>query len=69
MERFAKAVENILKRFEEKGLEVVDIYDIWIESSIPIDLIEEVIEKDMVHVPPSIKEVKVRGKNFWRRRN
>jgi len=69
MERFAKAVENILKRFEEKGLEVVDLYDIWVESSIPMDLIEEVIEKDMVKVPPNIKELKVRGKNFWRRRN
>ncbi|MCD6450437.1 MAG: hypothetical protein J7L34_08030 [Thermotogaceae bacterium] len=69
MERFAKAIENILRRFEEKGYDVVDVYDIWIESSIPMDLIEEVIGKDMVNIPPSIEEIKVRGKNFWRRRN
>ena len=69
MERFAKAVENVLKRFEEKGFEVVDVYDIWIETSIPMDLIEEVIEKHLVEVPSSIREVKIKGKNFWRRRN
>jgi len=69
MDRFAKAVENVLRRFEEKGFEEVDIYDVWIETSIPMDLIEEVIRKNMVDIPSNIREVKLRGKNFWRRRN
>lgn len=67
MERFAKAVSNILKRFSEAGKETIDLYDVWIESSIPMDIMKEVIEKGMAEIPLEVRELQLKGKTVWRR--
>ena len=67
MERFAKAVGNVLKRFVERGIEVVDIKEIWIDSSIPLDMIEEMIKKGLVEIPNGIVEIRKGRSVLWKR--
>ena len=67
MENFVKAIRNILMRFREREMKIVDIDEIWIESSIPEDLIIEIIRKGEVEIPEEIDEIR-KGKNvIWRR--
>ncbi len=67
MDSFAKAVTKILKRFVDRGIESVEIYEVWIESSIPIDLIRELIETDAIEFPENLKEITYKGEVIWRR--
>ncbi len=67
MERFAKAVSNVLKRFVDAGMEEIDLYDVWIETSIPMDIIEEVVREKMAEIPEGVKELSLKGKVIWRR--
>ena len=69
MESFAKAIRNVLMRFREREINVVEIDEIWIETSIPKDFIIELIKKGEVEVPEGIDEIR-RGKSvIWRRGN
>ena len=69
MESFAKAIRNVLMRFRERDMRVIEIDEIWIETSIPKDFIIELIKKGEVEIPEGIDEIK-RGKSvIWRREN
>ena len=68
MDRFAKAIRNVLVRFADRGMESVEIQEIWIESSIPQDLIEELIRGGKVEIPEGIKEIKKGKSVVWRRK-
>ncbi len=67
MDRFAKAVGNVLKRFVERGIDVIDVKEIWIDSSIPLDVIEELIRDGKVKVPDGIKEIRKGRSVLWKR--
>ena len=67
MENFAKAIRNVLMRFREREMNVVEIDEIWIETSIPKDFIIELIKKGEVEVPEGIDEIRKGKSVIWRR--
>ncbi len=67
MDRFAKAVGNVLKRFVERGIDVIDVKEIWIDSSIPLDMIEELIKDGKVEIPDGVKEIRKGRSVLWKR--
>ena len=65
--RYAKASEEALDRLAAKN-GVVDMRQIQLETSVPKDLIIEVLDRDMVDFPERIGEIvdSEEGKN-WKR--
>ncbi len=68
MDSFSKALSNVLKRYQDRGIEVIDIKDIWIDTSIPEDLMVELLRSGKVEVPDGIMEIKKGSHAVWRRR-
>lgn len=68
VESFSKAIANVLKRYSERGMKVVDIKEIWIDTSIPEDLMIELLKKNEVEVPDGILEIKKDSHVVWKRR-
>ena len=54
--RYAEAVENVLKRIPVKNGEV-SIDAIHVETSLPYDLIEELIDEGMVELPKRVNRI------------
>ena len=67
LENFAKAIRNVLMRFKDREMNVVEIDEIWIETSIPKDFIIELIKKGEVEVPEGIDEIRKGKSVIWRR--
>ena len=67
VERFAKALSKLLRRFVESGRNSVDLFELWIESSIPMDLMEELVRKGEVDFPEELQQISVKGRVIWRR--
>ena len=67
MENFAKAIRNVLMRFKDREMNVVEIDEIWIETSIPKDFIIELIKNGEVEVPEGIDEIRKGKSVIWRR--
>ncbi len=68
MESFSKAISNVLKRYSERGINVIDIKEIWIDTSIPEDLMLELLKKNEVEVPDGILEIRKDSRVVWKRR-
>ena len=68
MENFSKALSNILKRYRERGMEIVDIREMWIDTSIPEDLMVELLKKGDVEVPEGILEIRRDSHVVWKGR-
>ena len=68
MDSFSKALSNVLRRYSERGIEVVDIKDLWIDTSIPEDLMMELLKSGSVEVPDGILEIKRGSHVVWKRR-
>ena len=54
--RYAKAVESVLENIPVKNGRV-SIHSIHLESSLPYDIIEELLESGKIDFPDKIKEI------------
>ncbi|ABR31447.1 hypothetical protein [Thermosipho melanesiensis] len=64
-ERYEKAISKILQDFANRGLEIVTVEELWVESSLPIDLILEILERNNITFPNEIKEIKYKNNTIW----
>jgi len=54
-DRYAKAILSALLKLE---MEEPDLSDIWVFTSIPEDLIRELLEKGLVNIPDNVRRIK-----------
>jgi len=54
-DRYAKAILSALLKLE---MEEPDLSDIWVFTSIPEDLIRELLGKGLVNVPDNVRRIK-----------
>ncbi|WP_448374661.1 hypothetical protein [Fervidobacterium sp.] len=65
-EKYKKAIEKVIQRFADKGWEEVKVEELWFETSLPVDLILEVINMG-VFIPADVKLITHGGKTLWKR--
>ncbi|WP_041081429.1 hypothetical protein [Thermotoga profunda] len=68
-ERYAKAIEKVLGGIVQREHYDVDISEIWIETSIPQDLIIEIIEKIPLQLPETLHSITLGDKILWKRKD
>ncbi|ANQ54468.1 MULTISPECIES: hypothetical protein [unclassified Thermosipho (in: thermotogales)] len=66
-ERYEKALSKVLSNFANSGIETVTVEEIWVETSLPIDLILEILERNKLNYPEEIKEIKYKNEIIWSR--
>ena len=64
-ERYEKALSKILKDFVNKGYETISVEEIWIETSLPKDLIIELIQNRNVEFPEELTEITYKNEAIW----
>lgn len=55
-EGYCQALEKAFERVPVRN-GVVWVEDLWLETAIPMDLIEELLESDGVKIPPHVERV------------
>lgn len=65
IDKYKKAIEKVIQRFADKGWEEIKVEELWFETSLPVDLIIEVI-KSGITVPPEVKTITHRGNVLWK---
>lgn len=66
-ERYIKAIEKVLNNMVEKERVNVDISELWIDTSIPEDLIVEIIKNYQLEYPEALESITYDGKTLWKR--
>jgi len=56
LRRYKQAVEKAVRRLPVKN-GVIDIDSIWVETSIPYDLLHEILARDDLTLPESVERV------------
>lgn len=64
-ERYEKALSKVLQNFANKGYEKVTIEELWVETSLPKDLLLELIKERNIVFPEEIKEIKYKNDIIW----
>lgn len=66
IERYKKVLAKIFQRFADKGWEEIKIEEVWLETSIPIDIILEAFNEG-INIPYEVKTVTYKGNVIWKR--
>ena len=64
-ERYEKALSKVLQNFANRGYEEVTIEELWVETSLPKDLLLELIKERNIVFPEEIKEIKYKNDTIW----
>jgi hypothetical protein len=59
LERYKVAVERALPRVPVKN-GVVEIDSVWVETSLPYDLLEAILRRDDLKLPPNVERIHLR---------
>ncbi|MEJ5228805.1 MAG: hypothetical protein WHT65_02285 [Pseudothermotoga sp.] len=68
-ERYAKAIEKVIGTIVQRERYDVDISEIWIETSIPQDLIVEILEKFPLQLPETLHSITLGERTVWKRKD
>ncbi|MGJ8453754.1 hypothetical protein ACSFC1_00395 [Pseudothermotoga sp. U03pept] len=68
-ERYAKAIEKVLGTIIQRERYDVDVSEIWIETSIPQDLIIEILEKFPLQFPETLHSITLGERIVWKRKD
>ncbi len=55
---YKRAIEKALPLLPVKN-GMIDIRDIWLETSLPIDLIKEIVQGDTLKLPENVKGIRI----------
>jgi len=58
MENYKRAIEKALPLLPVKN-GMIDIRDIWLETSLPTDLIKEIVQSDDLKLPENVKGIRI----------
>lgn len=56
---YKKAIEQALERVPVRN-GIARVYDLWLETAIPRDLIIELLKENQIRLPPHVKRVELR---------
>lgn len=68
IEKYARAIEKCLVQMVQREMSVVDVSEIWIDTSIPEDLIIEIIKTSQLNIPLEVQTITNAGKIIWARK-
>lgn len=57
-ENYKRAIEKALPLLPVKN-GMIDIRDIWLETSLPMDLIKEIVQSDDLKLPKNVKGISI----------
>jgi len=67
LERYLKAVTNSISKASAQEDGSVDITEVWVNSSLPLDLVLEAINHPDITLPDHVKSLKLYGKEIWKK--
>lgn len=65
LEKYARAIEKSLMQIALREKDRADVSEIWIDTSIPVDLIIEIIKSRDISIPQEIKAITDGNKTIW----
>lgn len=65
LEKYARAIEKSLMQIALREKDRADVSEIWIDTSIPIDLIVDIIKSRDISIPQEIKAIIDGNKTIW----
>ncbi|KAF2957539.1 hypothetical protein AS159_07695 [Thermotoga sp. Ku-13t] len=65
LEKYARAIEKSLTQIALREKDRADVSEIWIDTSIPVDLIIEIIKSCDISIPQEIKAIIDGNKTIW----
>lgn len=66
-ERYIKAVSNTISKVPVREDGSVDMTEVWVNSSLPLDLVIEAMNHPEMNLPDQVKSLKLYGKEIWAR--
>jgi len=65
--RYAVALEKAMMKLVERGFNVIDVDELWLETSIPIDLIVEIVKKRQIKFPENLQVLRLQSQILWKK--
>ncbi len=62
IEKYVNAIKTAIEEAPVRNGDVVDVTDLWVITSLPLDLIIECVKSQEFEIPSHIKRVTNRGK-------
>lgn len=67
LEKYVRAIEKSLMQMVLREMTSVDVSEIWLDTSIPVDLIVEIFESGQIKVPQELQVITDGKKTIWTR--
>lgn len=68
LEKYVRAIEKSLTQMVLREMNSVDVSEIWIDTSIPMDLIVEILKTRQLKIPEELQAITNAGKTIWVRK-
>jgi hypothetical protein len=68
LEKYVRAIEKSLTQMVLREMNSVDVSEIWIDTSIPVDLIVEILKTRQLKIPEELQAITNAGKTIWVRK-
>jgi hypothetical protein len=68
LEKYVRAIEKSLTQMVLREMNSVDMSEIWIDTSIPMDLIVEILKTRQLKIPEELQAITNAGKTIWVRK-
>jgi hypothetical protein len=68
VEKYVRAIEKSLTQMVLREMNSVDVSEIWIDTSIPVDLIVEILKTRQLKIPEELQAITNAGKTIWVRK-
>jgi len=68
LEKYVRAIEKSLTQMVLREMNSVDVSEIWIDTSIPMDLIVEILKTRQLKIPEELQAITNVGKTIWVRK-
>jgi len=65
--RYIVALEKAMMKLIERGFNVIDVDELWLETSIPIDLIVEIVKKRQIKFPENLQVLRLQKQILWKK--
>ena len=62
VEKYVRAIEKSLTQMVLREMSSVDVSEIWIDTSIPVDLIVEILKTQQLKIPQELQAITNAGK-------
>lgn len=68
-EKYVQAVKSAIEKAPLRSDDTVDVSDIWVITSLPIDLIMECLKREEMKLPPTVNKIVFNKKVILKNQN